>query len=81
MARPQLRVYLGSDDSCEPAGSPPARLERADIAVALGDVLPLLADAVQTRRAWLQDFEQDTVTLSADLYEVLMAYQDLRQTG
>jgi hypothetical protein len=81
MARPQLRVYLGSGDSSEPAASPPHQSERADITVALGDVLPLLADAVQTRRAWLQDFEQDTVTLSADLYEVLMAYQDLRQTG
>jgi hypothetical protein len=49
--------------------------------VALGDILPLLADAVQTKRAWLQDFENEPVTLSADLYEVLMAYQDLRQTA
>jgi hypothetical protein len=81
MARPQLRVYLGSEDSCEPSPSPLSEPARADITVSLGDVLPLLADAVQTRRAWLRDFEHDAVTLSADLYEVLMAYQDLRQTG
>lgn len=81
MARPQLRVYLGSEDSCELAKSSPLQPERADVTVALGDVLPLLVDAVQTRRAWLRDFEHDRVSLSADLYEVLMAYQDLRQTG
>jgi hypothetical protein len=81
MARPQLRVYLGLEDSCEPAiasTDPPAR---SDISVALGDVLPLLADAVQTQRAWLQDFVNERVTMSADLYEVLMAYQELRQTA
>ena len=81
MARPQLRVYLGSEDSCEPSSSPASQPERASMTVSLGDVLPLLADAVQTRRAWLRDFEHDEVTLSADQYEVLMAYQDLRQTG
>jgi len=41
----------------------------------------LLADAVQTRRLWVQDFADEPVTLSPDLYEVLMAYQELRQTA
>jgi hypothetical protein len=36
---------------------------------------------VQTQRAWLQDFENERVTVSADLYDVLMAYQELRQTA
>jgi len=54
---------------------------RNPVTVTFGDILPLLADAVQTRRAWLKDFENDPLTLSADLYEVLMAYQDLRQTA
>ena len=81
MAHPQLRVYLGPADSCEPEIASTRETTRADVTVTLGDVLPLLADAVQTRRAWLQDFQSDPVTLSSDLYEVLMAYQDLRQTA
>ncbi len=81
MANPQLRVYLGPTNSCEPEIAPPGESTRQHMTVALGDILPLLADAVQTKRAWLQDFENEPVTLSADLYEVLMAYQDLRQTA
>jgi hypothetical protein len=44
----------------------------------LGEVLPLLADAVASRRTWLSDFEDDKITISADLYEVLLAYQYYR---
>jgi hypothetical protein len=46
--------------------------------VALGEVLPALADAVRSRRAWVKDFEDDKITLSADLYEVLLAYRQMR---
>ena len=81
MAKPQLRIYLGSTDSCEPEIASPGEPARNEMTVALGDILPLLADAVQMQRAWLQDFANEPVTMSADLYEVLMAYQDLRQTA
>ena len=46
--------------------------------VPLMDVLPLLADAVQSERTWLRDFADDEVTISTDLYEVLLAYQHYR---
>ena len=46
--------------------------------VDVGEVLPLLADAVASRRTWLSDFEDDEITISADLYEVLLAYQYYR---
>jgi hypothetical protein len=42
-------------------------------------VLPLLADAMASQRTWLQDFENDDITISADLFEVLMAYQYFRR--
>jgi hypothetical protein len=48
------------------------------ITVPLGEILPLLADAVASRRTWLSDFEDDQITISADLYEVLLAYQYYR---
>jgi hypothetical protein len=45
----------------------------------MGDVLPLLADAIEHRRNWLSDFEEDEITVSTDLYEVLLAYQHFRR--
>ena len=39
---------------------------------------PLLADAVQSQRTWVRDFEDDEITIPMDLYEVLLAYQHFR---
>jgi hypothetical protein len=36
-------------------------------------------DAVHSGRTWLSDFEDDEVTLSTDLYEVILAYQHFRR--
>jgi hypothetical protein len=47
--------------------------------VPLGEVLPLLADAVRNERTWLRDFEDDQITISTDLYEVILAYQHYRR--
>jgi hypothetical protein len=45
----------------------------------MGDVLPLLADAVASNRTWLRDFRDDEITISTDLYEVLLAHQYCRR--
>jgi hypothetical protein len=42
-------------------------------------VAELLTDAVRSDRTWLYDFQDDEVTVSSDLYEVLQAYRRLRQ--
>ena len=47
--------------------------------VPLSEALPLLADAFNAQRTWLGDFEDDEITVSADLYEVLLAYQFYRR--
>jgi hypothetical protein len=49
------------------------------VTVSLGEVLPLIIDAVKSQRTWLDDFENDDVTISRDLYEVLSAYQYFRR--
>jgi hypothetical protein len=74
-----LRVYYGpQEDSAKPnAGRLPSR--RETVTVPLMEVLPLLADAVQSERTWLRDFSDDEVTISMDLYEVLLAYQHYRR--
>jgi hypothetical protein len=51
------------------------------VTVPLGEILPILVDACITRRAWVRDFEDELVTLSADLYEVLQAYRFLRKAS
>jgi len=49
------------------------------VTVSIGEVLPLIADAVNSERTWLSDFEHDDITISRDLYEVLSAYQYFRR--
>ena len=74
MARANLRIYRGpeSKTSVRPASTP------ATVTVNVGEVLPLLADAIASERTWLSDFENDEITITADLYEVLLAYQYYR---
>lgn len=54
-------------------------LQPRTVSVRLATIVPLLLDAVEHNRTWLSDFADDTVRLDADLYEVLLAYQELRQ--
>lgn len=77
MACTNLRIYRGPVEKSAPA-RPASNSAGASVTVNLGEVLPLLADAVASRRTWLSDFEDDEVTISADLYEVLLAYQYYR---
>jgi len=53
----------------------------ATVRVTLGDVLPLLADAVASDRTWLGDFADDEITISSDLNDVLQAYRHFRRPG
>jgi hypothetical protein len=51
------------------------------VTVSMQQVLPLLVDAVRTNRRWIHDFSNETVEISADLYEVLLAYQEMRRAS
>jgi hypothetical protein len=73
-----LRIYRGpGEDTLE--DRPTSSVEHNQITVSVGEVLPLLADAVASRRTWLRDFEDEEITISADLYEVLSAYRHFRR--
>ena len=41
----------------------------------------ILTDASRTDRTWLQDFAEDEIGVSPDLYEVLSAYRHLRPSA
>ena len=78
MSSTPLRIYCGPQN--DPAtGVSEAEEGRETVTVPLFEMLPLLADAVQSERMWLRDFEGDEITISMDLYAVILAYQYYRR--
>lgn len=71
--RPRLRLYTG-DDSSPSVADPP-------VSMRLGEITRILSDAIHWDRTWLQDFEDDQVQVSADLYEVLTYYSHMRPSA
>jgi hypothetical protein len=70
----QLRIYRGPKESSAPAVAETSSAG-PQITASVGELLPLLAHAVASERTWLKDFADDEISISADLYEVLLAYQ------
>lgn len=69
--RHRLRLFTGDDVDVLPIRS-------QTMSVRLGDVTRALTDAALSNRTWLQDFEDDEIRVSADLYELITAYIELR---
>jgi hypothetical protein len=78
MAQNRLRVYYGPEEA---AAAPATIPLRGSVQLPLGEVLPLLLDAVRGGRAWVDDFADDEISISSDLYEVLLAYRHFRRPG
>jgi hypothetical protein len=78
MAQPRLRIYYGpsEDTTTQTLNAPPAPNQ---VSVPLRDVFPVLADAIRSDATWLRDFADDEISLSTDLYEVILAYQHYRR--
>jgi hypothetical protein len=70
-----LRVYPASDDACWSEAEP------ATVRVSLRDILPLIALAQRNNYLWLQDFLDDEVCVTSDLYEVLRAFRSYRPSA
>ena len=51
-----------------------AEAQEPSLRVSLGDLLPLVALAHRNNYVWLQDFLDDEVAITPDLYEVLRAF-------
>ncbi len=79
MSATYLRIYDGPPNDLSGTKVAQPSPVRQSCTVPLMDVLPLLADAVQSERTWLRDFEDDEITISMDLYEVILAYQHYRR--
>ena len=83
MIRSRLRLYAGPEEATDlhttVLTSPSSKTSSAQVTVDAGEVFAALADAIQSGRAWLRDFEDDKITISSDLYDVIMAYQHFRR--
>ena len=71
--RPRLRLYTG-----EAEGSV---LAMPQVTVRLSEITRALSDAIRGNRTWLEDFGDDEVQISSDLYEVIAAYTHLRPSA
>ena len=71
----QLRVYPASLEADDDDMQDPS------IRVRLADLLPLLTIAKKNNYLWLQDFLDDEVTVTSDLYDVLRAFCEQRRTS
>jgi hypothetical protein len=70
-----LRVYPPrSQKGTETPPEPTVRIR-------LGDLFPLLAQAHRGNYLWLNDFEEDEVCITPDLYEVLTAFRCYRPSA
>ena len=79
MAMRRLRLYTEPEMETVALATLPEAT--SGVRVQLGDVLPLLADAVASDRTWLKDFADEEITVSPDLYDVLQAYRHFRRPG
>lgn len=70
-----LRVYPPCVEDAESAGPP------ATVRVRLADLLPLVALAHRQNYLWLQDFLDDEVAITEDLFDVLRAFRCTRPSA
>ena len=73
MMRPRLRIFTGEEDV--------ATLPEPAVNIPFAEFTQILTDASRTDRTWLQDFAEDEIGVSPDLYEVLCANRHLRPSA
>ena len=78
MSQPRLRIYYGPTDDATTTSETHGEATRG-VTVPLGEVFPILADAIDSERTWLRDFEDEEITISPDLYDVILSYQHFRR--
>jgi hypothetical protein len=71
----QLRLYPSAPETRR------ADLPAPTVGVRFGDLLPLVALAQRHNYLWLQDFLDDEVRITSDLYEVLRAFRSYRPSA
>jgi hypothetical protein len=76
MARSLLRVFPTTELEYEEAPPP-----EPGVRIRLGELLPLVAMAQRMHFVWLQDFLDDEIRVTSDLYDVLQAFRACRPSA
>ncbi|MCH2201369.1 MAG: hypothetical protein MK102_05340 [Fuerstiella sp.] len=71
--RTRLKLFVGDDSRQHEESTAP------HAAMPLEDFARVIADAVAWDRTWLQDFADDQVIVSQDLYEIIRICDDSHQ--
>lgn len=76
MATCNLRLFpRGEEETC------PTDEQEATVAVRLGDLYPVLRQALKANYAWLKDFQDDEIRVTPDFYDVIRAFSRLRPSA
>ena len=73
--RSRLRLFVGAE------APESAAYQEPEVSMKLGELTRILADAIIWDRTWITDFADDDVRISADLFEVLSTYSQMRPSA
>lgn len=73
--RSRLKLFIEDSELSRQDLTPP------QVEMELGEFTKILKDAVVWDRTWLQDMGDERIKISADLYELLSAYAQMRPSA
>ncbi len=81
--------YCGTETTTTPSSrdtliakfAAPSRSSPSTVTVRLRDMLPNLQRSTSAGLAWVNDFADDPVVITKDLYDVLLTYERLRRAA
>lgn len=79
MSNHSLKVFSSVDRRERELDRITGTAEPKTVAIPLQKIVPLLLEAQRNDCAWLDDFSDDIVRIDSDLYDVLLAYQQLQE--
>ena len=71
--RANLKLFVGDDEQQQ------GNSAETPVTVSLEEFARVLSDAVSWNRTWLQDFADEPVIISQDLYEIVRMSQEIDQ--
>ena len=79
MTNDHLRVYYGPDDD---RGLPLSQVKTTgSVELPLKTLFETMTDAKIQGLVWTEDFRDENVSISTDLYEVIFAYRQMKKSA
>jgi hypothetical protein len=76
MATCRLRLFPHDEEEARPSDE-----QEATVSVRLGELYPILRQALKANYAWLKDFQDDEIRVTQDFYDVVRAFSGLRPSA